>query len=166
MQPRKWGLHRISEKNILTGLWLKRPSLFFCLRRPHFFPQRRGRFRVSERGTLLCLQIPCRWAQGGFSSFFLRRPHFFPRRKKWGKERRPKPMVFGFPSGRFRCDRKRHLRESATSLPALPLTWWSQEIGGSTDLSDYQIAHLPPTAASAGAVPWAAENLRSWYIAV
>ena len=22
MQPRKWGLHRISEKNILTGLWL------------------------------------------------------------------------------------------------------------------------------------------------
>ena len=88
-----------------------------------------------------------------------RRPHFFQQRKKWGKERRQKPMVFGFPSGRFRCDRKRHLRESATSLPALPLTWWSQEIGGSTDLSNYQIAHLPPLAASAGAAPWAADFL-------
>ena len=26
-----------------------------------------------------------------------RRPHFFQQRKKWGKERRQKPMVFGFP---------------------------------------------------------------------
>ena len=46
---------------------------------------------------------------GGVSEFFrtaargasfscLRRPHFFQQRKKWGKERRQKPMVFGFPS--------------------------------------------------------------------
>ena len=27
--------------------------------------------------------------------------HFFQQRKKWGKERRQKPMVFGFPFGRF-----------------------------------------------------------------
>ena len=33
-------------------------------------------------------------------------------------------------------------------------------------LGDYQIAHLPPPAASACAARWAAENLRSWYIAV
>ena len=32
------------------------------------------------------------------SALRLRRPHFFQQRKKWGKERRQKPMVFGFPS--------------------------------------------------------------------
>ena len=42
-------------------------------------------------------------------------------------------------------------------LPSLPLTWWAEEIGGSTDLSDYQIAHLPPSAASVGAARWAAQ---------
>ena len=31
------------------------------------------------------------------SALRLRRPHFFQQRKKWGKERRQKPMVFGFP---------------------------------------------------------------------
>ena len=40
-------------------------------------------------------------------------------------------------------------------LPSLPLTWWAEEIGRSTDLSDYQIAHLPPAAASAGVARWA-----------
>ena len=42
-------------------------------------------------------------------------------------------------------------------LPSLPLTWWAEEIGGSTDLSDYQIAHMPPAAACAGAARWAAK---------
>ena len=42
-------------------------------------------------------------------------------------------------------------------LPSLPLTWWAEEIGGSTDLSDYQIAHMPPLAACAGAARWAAK---------
>lgn len=32
MQPRKWGLHRISEKNILTGLWLSL-SPFYAIKR-------------------------------------------------------------------------------------------------------------------------------------
>ena len=45
----------------------------------HFWPQRPANF------SLLCL----------------RRPHFFQQRKKWGKERRQKPMVFGFPLGRM-----------------------------------------------------------------
>ena len=39
----------------------------------HFWPQR-----------LTAHSLPC-----------LRRPHFFQQRKKWGKERRPKPMVLG-----------------------------------------------------------------------
>ena len=66
-------------------------------------------------------------------------------------------MVFGFPFGRFRCGRKRFRRESAMGLPSLPLTWWAEEIGGSTDLSDYQIAHMPPAAVCAGAARWAAK---------
>ena len=45
----------------------------------HFWPQRPANF------SLLCL----------------RRPRFFQQRKKWGKERRQKPMVFGFPLGRM-----------------------------------------------------------------
>ena len=45
-------------------------------------PAAKGIFRASERGSL-------------FSGFCLRRPHFFQQRKKWGKERRQKPMVFG-----------------------------------------------------------------------
>ena len=41
--------------------------------------------------------VPRLRARGAFFSC-LRRPHFFQQRKKWGKERRQKPMVFGFPS--------------------------------------------------------------------
>ena len=101
--------------------------------------------------TLFLLPAEC------FLLLCLRRPHFFQQRKKWGKERRQKPMVFGFPFGRFRCGRKRFRRESAMGLPSLPLTWWAEEIGGSTDLSDYQIAHMPPAAVCAGAARWAAK---------
>ena len=35
--------------------------------------------------------------------FCRRRPHFFQQRKKWGKERRQKPMVFGFPFAAGQC---------------------------------------------------------------
>ena len=63
--------------------------------------------------------------------FCLRRPHFFQQRKKWGKECRQKPMVFGFPFGRFRCGGKRFRRESAMGLPSLPLTWRAGKVGGS-----------------------------------
>ena len=47
--------------------------------------------------------------------------------------------------------------ELTMGLPSLPLTWWAGKVGGSTDIGDYQIAHLPPLAASAGAASWAAE---------
>ena len=59
----------------------------------------------------------------------LRRPHFFQQRKKWGKERRQRPMVFGIPSGQFRCGGKRFRRESTASLPSLPLTWHAESNG-------------------------------------
>jgi hypothetical protein len=47
--------------------------------------------------------------------------------------------------------------ELTMGLPSLPLTWWAGKGGGSTDIGDYQIAHLPPLAASVGAASWAAE---------
>ena len=60
---------------------------------------------------------------------------------EWGKIRRlPQRITYHY----FR-------RESTASLPSLPLTWWAGDIGGTTDLGDYQIAHLPPSAASVGA---------------
>ena len=47
--------------------------------------------------------------------------------------------------------------ELTMGLPSLPLTWWAGKVGGATDIGDYQIAHLPPLAASVGAASWAAE---------
>ena len=63
MQPRKWGLHRISEKNILTGLWLtRRPCVY---RQILFFPdnfpctegEREGAAPASHR--IKCRAEPC-----------------------------------------------------------------------------------------------------------
>ena len=82
------------------------------------FPDARRRFRIAGCRTLSRI-------------FCLRRPHFFQQRKKWGKECRQKPVVFGFPFGRFRCGGKRFRRESAMGLPSLPLTWRAGKVGGS-----------------------------------
>ena len=116
-------------------------------------PAQRGIFLFPRREK----KIPYHRRRTLSQAFCLRRPHFFQQRKKWGKERRQKPVVFGFPFGRFRCGRKRFRRESAMGLPPLPLTWRAGNIGSSTDIGDYQIAHLPPAAACAGAARWAAK---------
>ena len=51
----------------------------------------------------------------------LRRPYFFQQRKKYGKERRQKPMVFGFPLSDYDCGIKRFRIESLVRLSLLPL---------------------------------------------
>ena len=63
------------------------------------------------------------WPQrpANFSFSCLRRPHFFQQRKKWGKERRQKPMVFGIPFVRSQPRRKKAHAESLLSLSPLPL---------------------------------------------
>ena len=130
------AFRRSSGHALRRGRRSRRPVHFF--RRESSAPSGAGHF----------------WPQrpANFSLSCLRRPHFFQQRKKWGKERRQRPMVFGIPSGQFRCGGKRFRRESTASLPSLPLTWWAGDIGGTTDLvGDYQIAHLPPSAASVGA---------------
>ena len=104
------------------------------------------------------------WRQGpaGFSLRCLRRPHFFQQRKKWGKERRQKPMVFGIPFVRLqlRCKKVPQRIASASTLAAADMArraQWSPSC-----LGDYQIAHLPPLAASVGAARWAAETIKFW----
>ena len=73
-----------------------------------------------------------------------------------GERTPPKTNGFWISFARFKCGRKRFHRESATSLPPLPLTRWAVGLDGPTGLGDYQIAHLPPAAASVGAARWAA----------
>ena len=90
----------------------------------------------ENRGPLLlyflCLHPPDRpsaWARVTFGrsgplhrlSLCLRRPHFFQQRKKWGKERRQKPMVFGIPFVRSQLRRKKAHAESLLPLSPLPL---------------------------------------------
>ena len=49
----------------------------------------------------------------------LRRPYFFQQRKKYGKERRQRPMVFGIPFVRLQSRRKKvPQRIACTSIPA------------------------------------------------
>ena len=129
-----------------------RPSVWAIIKSRTCRQRRQVSVRPAGRGNYKILDI--RIGVGFYpalSALRLRRPHFFQQRKKWGKERRQRPMVFGIPSGQFRCGGKRFRRESTASLPSLPLTWWAGDIGGTTDLGDYQIAHLPPSAASVGA---------------
>ena len=51
----------------------------------------------------------------------LRQPYFFQQRKKYGKERRQKPTVFGFPFSDCNCIIKRSHNESPVLLSPLPL---------------------------------------------
>ena len=55
------------------------------------------------------------------SCICLRRPYFFQQRKKYGKERRQKPTVFGFPFSDCNCIIKRSHNESPVLLSPLPL---------------------------------------------
>ena len=81
---------------------------------------------------------------------------FLSAAKEMGERTPPKTNGFWISFARFKCGRKRFHRESATSLPPLPLTRWAVGLDGPTGLGDYQIAHLPPAAASVGAARWAA----------
>ena len=91
----------------------------------------------------------------------LRRPHFFQQRKKWGKERRQKPMVFGIPFVRLqlRCKKVPQRIASAPTLAAADMA--RREQWSPSRLGDYQIAHLPPAAASVGAARWPRPEARN-----
>ena len=63
----------------------------------------------------------CPRRPANFSFLCLRRPYFFQQRKKYGKERRQKPTVFGFPFSDCNCIIKRSHNESPVLLSPLPL---------------------------------------------
>ena len=72
---------------------------------------------ISRSGaTSFCPRRPA-----NFSFLCLRRPYFFQQRKKYGKERRQKPTVFGFPFSDCNCIIKRSHNESPVLLSPLPL---------------------------------------------
>ena len=81
----------------------------------------------------------------------LRRPHFFQQRKKWGKERRQKPMVFGFPFARLQLRYKKvPQRIACTPIPAAAPTY-RIAVCCSTNIKWRPLGphqHLPPLAAS------------------
>ena len=94
----------------------------------------------------------------------LRRPYFFQQRKKYGKERRQKPTVFGFPLSDSDHGTKRFRIESLVRLSPLPLPCSAQKLFslvlyGKSTLHFLYIfislrpngphLHLPPMAASA-----------------
>ena len=74
-----------------------------------------GIFRAPERGSLLAAV-----ARQPFS-LCRRRPYFFQQRKKYGKERRQKPTVFGFPLSDSNHGTKRFRIESLVPPSPLPL---------------------------------------------
>ena len=127
---------------------------FLCLHPPdrpasptaRFIFSRQGEFRAYGRGSLLAAAARCTdslCASGG--------PISFSSERNGGKERRQKPMVFGIPFVRLqlRCKKVPQRIASAPILAAADMA--RREQWSPSRLGDYQIAHLPPAAASVGA---------------
>ena len=80
----------------------------------------------------------------------LRRPYFFQQRKKYGKERRQKPTVFGFPSVRLRL-RCKKIRSESLVLPAPAAAPASRAV---VRCSAFVQRWLPPRARGHGTFPF------------
>ena len=118
------------------------PSAFLSLRPP-------SRTRRGRR--------PRRPASCSFAKGIFRAParHPFAHGGKRMQKRRQKPMVFGIPFIRLqlRCKKVPQRIASAPTLAAADMA--RREQWSPSRLGDYQIAHLPPLAASVGAARWA-----------
>ena len=101
----------------------------------------RDRFCAEARGGDISLSGATRFCQ---------------QRQKWAKAP-PKTNGFWISFVPVSMRREKVLHGIDHGSTSLPLTWWAGKVGGSTDIGDYQIAHLPPLAASVGAASWAAE---------
>ena len=107
-------------------------------------PLGRGNYKILD------IRIGARFYPA-LSALRLRRPHFFQQRKKWRKERRQKPMVFGIPFVRLQLRHKKVPQRIASAPILAAADMARREQWSPSRLGDYQIAHLPPAAASAGA---------------
>ena len=147
-------------------------SIFFC-RTSQFFCRRLRPVSVSSRessappSAFLSLPPPSRTRRGrrprrpascSFAKGIFRAParHPFAHGGKRMQKRRQKPMVFGIPFVRLqlRCKKVPQRIASAPTLAAADMA--RREQWSPSRLGDYQIARLPPAAASVGAARWAA----------
>ena len=124
------------------------PSAFLSLRPP-------SRTRRGRR--------PRRPASCSFAKGIFRAParHPFAHGGKRMQKRRQKPMVFGIPFVRLqlRCKKVPQRIASASTLAAADMA--RREQWSPPRLGDYQIAHLPPAAASVGAARWPRPEARN-----
>ena len=132
------------------------PHNFFAARLRCCICLQQGELRAPERGSLLAA-VTCRL----FSSMSPAAP-FLPAAEEMGERTPPKPMVFGIPFIRLqlRCKKVPQRIASASTLAAADMA--RREQWSPSRLGDYQIAHLPPLAASVGAARWAAETIKFW----
>ena len=127
-------------------------------------PRPRARFfrcppSRTRRGRRPRRPASCSFAKGIFRAP-ARQP--FAHGGKRMQKRRQKPMVFGIPFVRLqlRCKKVPQRIASASTLAAADMA--RREQWSPSRLGDYQIAHLPPLAASVGAARWAAETIKFW----
>ena len=132
------------------------PHNFFAARLRCCICLQQGELRAPERGSLLAA-VTCRL----FSSAPPAAP-FLPAAEEMEERTPPKPMVFGIPFIRLqlRCKKVPQRIASASTLAAADMA--RREQWSPSRLGDYQIAHLPPAAASVGAARWAAETIKFW----
>ena len=132
-----------------------------------------SRERSALGSAFLSLRLPSRTRRGrrprrpascSFAKGIFRAParHPFAHGGKRMQKRRQKPMVFGIPFVRLqlRCKKIPQRIASAPTLAAADRA--RREQWSPSRLGDYQIAHLPPAAASVGAARWAAETIKFW----
>ena len=133
--PRPWHFAAVPVMRFVGAGVLDGPFIFSEGR----VPRPRARVTFGRSGPLHRL------------SLCLRRPHFFQQRKKWGKERRQKPMVFGFPFARLQLRYKKvPQRIACTPIPAAAPTY-RIAVCCSTNIKWRPLGphqHLPPLAAS------------------
>ena len=146
------------------SIFFCRTLQFFC-RRPCICPHW-GMFRALRRVSFAAPppsrtrrgRRPRRPASCSFAKGIFRAParQPFAHGGKRLQKRRQKPMVFGIPFVRLqlRCKRVPQRIASAPTLAAADMA--RREQWSPSRLGDYQIAHLPPAAASVGAARWAA----------
>jgi len=130
------------------------PHNFFAVRLRCCICLQQGEFRAPERGSLLAA-VTCRL----FSSMPPAAP-FLPAAEEMGERTPPKTNGFwnSFRPIAAAVQKGPQRIASAPTLAAADMA--RREQWSSSCLGDYQIAHLPPAAASVGAARWAAKTIK------
>ena len=160
--PAFLSLH--SPSRTRRGRRPRRPVLLSAMLPVRGVPRPRARFFRCPPSRTRRGRRPRRPASCSFAKGIFRAParHPFAHGGKRMQKRRQKPMVFGIPFVRLqlRCKKVPQRIASAPTLAAADMA--RREQWSPSRLGDYQIAHLPPLAASVGAARRAAETIKFW----